>query len=602
MKRLLMNVFMILILLSVCSSLSGCFWIFGSSSGNETGEGGDDLSVTKEYEYKFNIAGNEFVFAADVTSKNDVKSADVAFKRNGKVIKEGTSYSVENDEINFYGVTFKLSEGGKLLPFAVTTYKQSNIIYGYEMLAGSYTPSHQIYGYSGSTTLVLNSDGSASVFDGEFSYYPMYNDTVAVFNAENKGIVAILDYAEKTYELITKTSSPIFDGGEYIESYYDFLFDCERSYEGAGSFDGYTLKIFDNRYYMTDFDRHYTLGRASLDGDVLTVYTSDSDSYQLRLDTDQSSFDYQIERQFKNGNSYINIYSNGEIYVQTVYVGGECRIVCELGEGRIPALYHIQTDTTYVFDSELNDIASFDGEYYVDFSEANVYTSVVADIMGNKPQIMIENGSTAYQVKYNSHGCAEYTRDESAQILAANVALINSTYYFLMDEEYFSVPLYEMGTLPSAISFSKVAAASSAKLNTESDNLYKEDTVLMMENAYYAVVAFEDGTALVIAAQVVASEYFGQTLEFEKYKGSLVFMAESLTVINEADRTTFVELSEEGLYIRRTYPKLQSPDLVAQNDKYYALKSGSTYYVFDKEFVQKYEIAEKDYTGLDGLE
>ena len=599
MKKLF-NLIMILLVVLMCSSLSGCFLILGSPSGNGTGRG---ASPAEKYEYKFSIAGDEFAFVAEVTSKNDITSADVSYQRNGKVIKEGSGYKVENGEISMYGANFTLSDGGKLLPLDVVTGKQSEVVYSYEMLAGSYAPSHDIYGHSGSTTLVLESDGTATIFDGEFTYYPMYNDTVAVFNAENDGVVMILDYTEKSYELVTKTARPIFDGGEYIESYYDFLYDCEQSYEGTGSFDGYTLKILGDRYYLTDLERNYTLGRAALDGDVLTVYTSESDSYRLKLNEETASFDYALAREFTSGNYYVNIYYNGDVYIQTLYTGGECRIVCELGEGKVPALYHIMTDTTYVFDDELNAVASFDGEYYVDSADGVTYTSVVADTAGNKPQILVESSTgTAYQIKYSSYGYPQYTRDDSAEQLADNLMLINSAYYFLFGNEYFSLYSYEMGTVSSDVISVQVVAVPEATIHTESDNLYKDDTVQEIENAYCALITFEDKSATAIIAQVVPDELYGEKLESQLIKGSLIYMDGSLAVINGTDRTTFVEFSASSVYVRRTYPKLQSPDLFAQNDKYYAVKSGSTYYVFDKDFILKYEIAENDYTGLDALE
>ena len=596
------KIVMILLLILMCSTLSGCFWTFDFPVG-DGGEASKGNQITEEYEYKFNIAGDEFAFAATVTIDKGSKSADFFFKRNGDAIKRGMTYSVENNEIDIFDVKFTLSDGGKLVPSGLTVDERTEIIFSYELLAGNYSPSHEIYGATGNSELILASDGTARFFDGDFTYYPLYSDTVVLLNSDNDGIVIILDYSEQSFEIETKTAATTFEGGEYIESYYDFLYDCEKSYQGEGSFKNKTLRVLGDLYYMTDFKRSYIIGRATLDEGVLSIYTSESDSYKLGLNEEDASFDYALEREFTNGNYYVNIYYNGYIYIQTLYTGGECRIVCELGEGRVPALYHPMTDTTYVFDSELNAVASFDGEYYVDSSDARVYTSVVADSAGNKKKILIDNYTkTAYQINYSTYGYPQYVRDENAEVLSENLLLINSAYYFLTGDEYFSLYGYEMGTISSAVVSCAVTAVPSAKIHTESDNAYKDDIVLVIENAYCAMISMEDGTAIAILTRVVPSEYYGQALETQKCSGKLVYSDGKVAVINEALRTAFVQISEDNVYVRRTYPVLENPDLVAQNEKYYSVKSGSTYYVFDKDFVLKYKIDENDYTGLDGLE
>ncbi|MBE6532782.1 MAG: hypothetical protein E7676_04665 [Ruminococcaceae bacterium] len=593
---------MILLLILMCSTLSGCFWIFDSPNG-EGGGGGKDNLLTEEYEYKFNVAGDEFAFTATVTIDKGSESAEFFFKRNGAIVKRGMTYSVENNEIDIFDIKFALSDGGRLVSADLITDEQSEIIYSYELLAGNYAPSHEIYGATGNSELILKDDGTARFFDSDFTYYPLYSDTVVLLNSDNDGIVIILDYSKQSFEIETKTAATTFEGGEYIESYYDFLYGCEKAYQGEGSFKNKTLFVLGELYYMTDFKRSYTIGRATLNDGVLSVFTSESDSYKLELDEENASFDYALEREFTNGNYYVNIYYNGEIYIQTLYTGGECRIVCELGEGRVPVLYHPMTDTTYVFDNELNAVASFDGEYYVDSSDARIYTSVVADSAGNKKKILIDNDTkTAYQINYSTYGYPQYVRDENAEVLSDNLLLINSAYHFLTGDEYFSLYGYEMGTVSSAVVSCAVHAVPGATIHTESDNAYKDDTVLEIENAYCALISMEDGTAIAILTRVVPSEYYGQALETQKCSGKLVFSDGNVAVINEALRTTFVQISENNAYVRRTYPVLQNPDLVAQNEKYYSVKSGSIYYVFDKDFVLKYEIDENNYTGLGGLE
>ena len=341
----------------------------------------------------------------------------------------------------------------------------------------------------------------------------------------------------------------------------------------------------------------YVLGEAETsDNGIILCDFGDSD-VEIQLDYEKLTFDNAIERRFENGNYYINIYTDGSVYASTVYVNGECRIVCELGEGRVPALYHVPTDKTFVFDDELNDVASFDGENYVDLSTAVTYTDIIAGSYGTNGRIMLANGSI-YQVEYNYHGCAEYSLDTSAQMVSDNLILVNSRYYFLLGDEYFALWGYQLGSISSSNAVSSVVARGSVGVYEESGNAYVDDKLTQKENAYYAVVVFEDNSVLAVVAWVAPSELYGETVEFIKLGGALVYADGGLAVFNEKNGITFVELGEDSVYARRTYYALSGAELVRQTNTNYYIKSGSKYYEFDVEFAFVRELTEQEFSQL----
>ena len=337
---------------------------------NQESEIVEPVYPTNTYEYKFNIEDNEFIYRLVVTDYDDCSTATLDFLYNGEVVEFYTnSGNVMNGIFDTWGLVFKIENNQMTVEKSHLSGGLGNI-YDYDFYAGTYKWADDTYveDLSPDTLLILNEDGTAEFGGVAATYYPIESDKVVLINNKTGyGLVlGLMDSEGKTaYYTMKNNVDPNFSRPVKIDDYYKALYSSPKVYQGTGYFEYHLLYLNDGSFTICGPD--YYAGTYVEDNGKIKISIADVFTGTLVLSEKDGklTFDFEVERQVKSGEYYINYYKEGVIYANTPYHCGQYSKVDNLPNENIIAIYSFESHMIFVYNETLDEFYEIEGSQYI---------------------------------------------------------------------------------------------------------------------------------------------------------------------------------------------------------------------------------------------
>ena len=315
---------------------------------------------TNTYEYKFSIEDNEFAYKLVVTDYDDTSVASIEFLYNGEVVEfYNNSGNVTNGIFDTWGLEFKIENEQMTVEKSKNSGGLGNI-YGYEFYVGTYGWANDTYveDLDPNALLILNEDGTAEFGGVAATYYPIdCNKVVLINNKTGYGIVIGLMEVEGEIKYFTLKNNvdPNFSRPVKIDDFYKAFYGSSKVYLGTGYFEYHLLYLHDGSFTICGPD--YYAGTYVEDDGKIKINISDALTSTLVLSEkdDELTFDFEIEKQVKSGDYYVNYYKSGVVYANTMYHCGQFGTVSNLPNDSIIAIYSFGNHMVFVYNDTLDE-------------------------------------------------------------------------------------------------------------------------------------------------------------------------------------------------------------------------------------------------------
>ena len=584
-----------------------------------------------EYEYKFSVgAGDDVVEIAYVVetvyeSSSDVTDCEVFAEVNG------TRFETYSNRYQFSGKSGTVSvnnqldlklENGTLTP---TSISGPGIIPSYALLSGTYALSEnsQLDEQEGLAdvdfTLTLNENGTGSFMGIALTYYPLSGDKIVIFDEESarSGLVLNLYLDSKTHEPQQNSLSYDFSVGASFADYYKvFLDPTHTTWGGQGYFTGHSLVTNGTHFYIEG--QQYVTGSYELSGGIMTLRSTDSEDAAVTLAVTSDWFDFEREKSYVAGDSYIYLYKNGLSHVSHSHMSGDYEVPKGLGNSDVPAIYQREGNKTYVFDKETLDVvAVIPGDTYIDFSTYTRYADRIQQSSGDPvSHLCISSDKETIFISFpysGNDGAIEYVNitedpDYYARLrLNDSVVITRNQYYFLIENTYIAVDAGDypqLGSIAASATGYSITGASVAYSTVHWDNsdVYR----VPYEDVFLAKIVGDDGT--VTYAAIGISNYDGVPFSYAVWESGrmLVDNVEGMTVLAGPEDMLIVvkKIGDVHEFVKYDIELLpHNLQYFETSDDYVTLKErlSDTYYLINRDTLGiDFIIEDEDYAGLAG--